>query len=72
MINLHKAWEGRDRLNEKMSRLLLQHLQADRLKYLALVEDYSPETMAKYGQATLDLLDHKIATMEALIAEKFT
>lgn len=70
-MNLHKAWNGRDQLNEKMSRLLLQGLQIERINYLQAIANYSPEQMEKYGQPMLIQLEGKISTMEQLIATKF-
>jgi hypothetical protein len=71
-MNLHKAWEGRERLNEKMSRLLLQGLQTERINYLRMIENYPPDRMEKYGQPMLDILEAKISTIEQMIAQKFT
>jgi hypothetical protein len=71
-MNLHKAWEGRDKLNEKMSLLLLQGLRQERINYLRVIENYPPERMEKYGKPFLEKLDHKISTITQLIAEKFT
>lgn len=70
-MNRHKAWEGRDKLNEKMSLLLLQGLREDRNNYLRAIENYPPERMEKYGKPFLDGLDYKISTIEKLIQEKF-
>ena len=70
-MNLHKAWEGRDKLNEKMSLLLLQGLKAQRVNYCRAIENYPPERMEKYGKPFLDGLDHKISTIERLIEVKF-
>lgn len=70
-MNLHKAWEGRDKLNEKMSLLLLQGLKVERTNYLRAIENYPPDRMEKYGKPFLDGLNHKISTVEQLIAEKF-
>jgi len=70
-MNLHRAWDGRDQLNEKMSRLLLQGLQVERINYLNAINNYSPEQMEKYGQPMLIQLEGKIATMEQLISTKF-
>lgn len=71
-MNLHKAWEGREQLNEKMSRLLLQGLQTERINYLRVIENYPPDRMEKYGKPMLDVLENKISTVEQMIARKFT
>lgn len=70
-MNLHKAWEARDQLNEKMSRLLLQGLQTERINYLRAIKNYSPEQMAQYGEPSLKLIESKIETVHRIIDEKF-
>lgn len=70
-MNLHTAWEGRDKLNHKMSLLLLQGLENERVNYLRVIANYPPERMEKYGKPFLDKLDHKITTVKSLIADKF-
>jgi hypothetical protein len=71
-MNLHRAWEARDRLNEKMAHLLLRGLENERAAYVRAIAHYPADHMAQYGQPALDKLDQKIATITALMDQKFT
>lgn len=70
-MNLLKAWEQRDKLNEKMSRLLLQGLENDLKAYERAIENYPPERMEKYGKPYLNMLENKVQVVKQMIAEKF-
>ena len=70
-MNLLKAWEQRDKLNEKMSRLLLQGLENDLLAYRRAIANYPPERMEKYGKPYLNMLEDKVAVIKKMIEEKF-
>ena len=70
-MNLHNAWDQREKLNEKMSALLLQGLKSQLVDYHRVVANYPPERMEKYGTPFIKMLEEKIATVEAMIQRKF-
>lgn len=69
-MNLIKAWEQREKLNGKMAALLLQGLQDQLVDYLRAVENYSPDRMAKYGTPYIEMLEHKISTVQDMIDKR--
>jgi len=71
-VNLIKAWEQREKLNSKMTDLLLQGLQDQLVDYLRAVENYPPDRMAKYGTPFIEMLEHKIATIQDMIDKRAT
>lgn len=71
-MNLHTAWEAREKLNEKMTRLLLQGLQTERTNYERAIVNYPPDRMEKYGKPFLAMLNDKIVTVEQLLKSRFT